>query len=79
MTKKYRLKGGDLIVATSAAEFLHKLHIGSRFDNKGTDTDYMQRFAHRLEELEGYRVKTDNPDAFLSDLLHCGFVSIEQP
>jgi hypothetical protein len=77
MTKKYRLKGGDLIVAASAAEFLHKLHSGSRFDNKGTDADYMQRFAHRLEELEGYRVKTDNPDVFLSDLLHRGFVRIE--
>ena len=53
--------------------FLHQLHTGSRFDSEGTDTDYMVRFAHRLQELEGYLVSTDNPDAFLADLIRHGF------
>ena len=78
MTKtKYRLKGGDLIVAASAADFLHQLHEGSRFDHDGTDTEYMQRFAHRLEELEGYLVRTDNPAHFLADLIEWGFAWVE--
>ena len=78
MTKtKYRLKGGDLIVAASAADFLHQLHEGSRFDHDGTDTEYMQRFAHRLEELEGYLVRTDNPGDFLADLIERGFAWVE--
>lgn len=78
MTKtKYRLKGGDLIVAASAADFLHQLHVGSRFDHDGTDTEYMQRFAHRLEELEGYLVRTDNPAHFLADLIERGFAWVE--
>ena len=78
MTKtKYRLKGGDLIVAASAADFLHHLHGGSRFDHDGTDTEYMQRFAHRLEELEGYLVRTDNPAHFLADLIEQGFAWVE--
>ena len=78
MTKtKYRLRGGDLIVAASAADFLRQLHVGSRFDHYDTDTEYMQRFAHRLEELEGYLVRTDNPAHFLADLIERGFVWVE--
>lgn len=78
MTKtKYRLKGGDLIVAASSADFLHQLHAGSRFDYEGTDNEYMQRFAHRLEELEGYLVRTDNPAHFLADLIERGFAWVE--
>lgn len=78
MTKtKYRLKGGDLIVAASAADFLHQLHVGSRFDHDGTDTEYMQRFARRLEELESNLVRTDNPAHFLADLIERGFAWVE--
>ncbi|WP_455079705.1 hypothetical protein [Prevotella melaninogenica] len=77
MLTTYRLKDGDKIVATSPADFLHQLHTGSRFDSEGTDTDYMVRFAHRLQELEGYLVSTDNPDAFLADLIRHGFVTVD--
>ena len=77
MLNIYRLKDGDKIVATSPADFLHQLHTGSRFDSEGTDEDYMVRFAHRLQELEGYLVSTDNPDAFLADLIRHGFVTVE--
>ena len=76
--KTYRIKGDNhKIVAYSPEEFLRQLHAGSRFDSEGTDTEYMQRFAHRLQELEGYLVNTDSPDTFLADLISHGFVSIE--
>lgn len=74
MLTTYRLKGGDKIVATSPADFLHQLRTGSRFDSQGTDNDYMVRFAHRLQELEGYLVSTESPEAFLADLIAHGFV-----
>ena len=41
MLTTYRLKGGDKIVATSPAAFLHQLRTGSRFDSEGTDEEYM--------------------------------------
>lgn len=76
--KTYRIKGDNhRIVAYSPEEFLHQLHAGSRFDSEGTDAEYMQRFALRLQELEGYLVSTDSPAAFLADLISHGFVSIE--
>ena len=76
--KTYHIKGDNhRIVAYSPEEFLHQLHAGSRFDSEGTDEEYMVRFAHRLQELEGYLVNTDSPDTFLADLISHGFVSIE--
>ena len=78
MLTTYRLKDGDKIVATSPADFLHQLRTGSRFDSEGTDEDYMVRFAHRLQELEGYLVSTDSPEAFLADLINRGFVTVEK-
>lgn len=74
MTITYMLKDGDRVVATSPADFLHQLRTGSRFDSQGTDNDYMVRFAHRLQELEGYLVSTESPEAFLADLLAHDFV-----
>ena len=76
--KTYHIKGDNhKIVAYSPEEFLRLLHAGSRFDSEGTDTEYMQRFAHRLQELEGYLVSTDSPEAFLADLIAHGFVTVE--
>ena len=77
--KTYRVKGDNhKIVAYSPEEFLRQLHAGSRFDSEGTDTEYMQRFAHRLQELEGYLISTNSPEAFLTDLISNGFVSVEK-
>ena len=76
--KIYRIKGDEhKIVAYSPEEFLRQLHAGSRFDSEGTDAEYMQHFALRLQELEGYLVSTDSPAAFLADLISHGFVSVE--
>ena len=78
MTTTYTLRGGDRIVATSPTDFLHQLRTGSRFDSQGTDDEYMVRFAHRLQELEGYLVSTSSSDAFLAALLSNGFVTVEK-
>lgn len=78
MTITYMLKDGDRVVATSPADFLHQLRTGSRFDSQGTDNDYMVRFAHRLQELEGYLVSTNSPETFLADLINRGFVTVEK-
>lgn len=78
MLTTYRLKDGDKIVATTPADFLHQLRTGSRFDSEGTDEEYMVRFAHRLQELEGYLVSTDSSNAFLADLINNGFVTVEK-
>lgn len=76
--KTYHIKGDEhKIVAYSPEEFLRQLHAGSRFDSEGTDAEYMQHFALRLQELEGYLVSTDSPEAFLADLISHGFVSAE--
>lgn len=74
MKRTYRIKGGDTIVAATPQEFVQELHEGSRFDFGGTDTEYMERFAIRLEQLEGYRIRTDTPETFLGDLIEHGFV-----
>ena len=59
MTTTYTLRDGGRIAATSPADFLHQLHVSSFFDNEGTDEEYMQRFAHRLKQLDGSIVRTD--------------------
>lgn len=74
MNKTYTLKGGDTIEAATPQEFVRELRLGSRFDSGGTDTEYMERFAKRLEQLEGYRVRTTTPEEFLDDLITHGFV-----
>jgi len=77
--KTYHVKGDNhIIVAYSPEEFLHQLRTGSRFDSEGTDEEYMVRFARRLQELEGYLVSTDSPEAFLADLIRHGFVNVER-
>ena len=77
--KIYRIKGDNhKIVAYSPEEFLRQLHAGSRFDSEGTDMEYMVRFAHRLQELEGYLVSTASPETFLADLINRGFVTVEK-
>lgn len=74
MNKTYRLKGGDTIVAATPSEFVTKLHEGSRFDSSGSDEEYMERFAERLRQLEGCRIRTATPEEFLDDLITHGFV-----
>lgn len=76
MTTTYTLRDGGRITATSPTDFVHQLHIGSFFDNQGTDAEYMQRFAKRIQELDGTVIRTECPDYFLADLIDSGFVVI---
>lgn len=72
--KKYNLKDGDTIVATSATDFVTKLREGSLFDFDCSDQEYMYQFAHRCEVQTGALIRTDSPDNFLKDLEDTGFV-----
>lgn len=74
----YTLRDGSTIAATSPQDFISQLHHGSRFDAHGTDQEYMQRFARRLQELDGTAIRTDTADHFLADLLESGFAAIER-
>lgn len=40
----------------------------------GSGTEYMERFAERLRQLEGIRIRTATPGEFLDDLITHGFV-----
>lgn len=75
-TTTYTLRGGDIITATSPSDFVSQLHLGSRFDHGGTDQQYMQRFAHRLHQLDGTTIRATSPGEFLADLIVCGFVTV---
>lgn len=74
MNKTYTLKGGDTIEAATPSEFVTRLHEGSRFDSGGSDAEYMERFAERLRQLEGIRIRTATAGEFLDDLITHGFV-----
>lgn len=74
----YTLRDGGTIAATSPQDFISQLHHGSWFDAHGTDQEYMQRFARRLQELAGTAIRTDTADHFLADLLESGFVSRQE-
>jgi hypothetical protein len=71
--KKYKLNDGGTIDAASAFEFLEQLHRGSLFDCEGTHDEYMHRFAERYEIATGIKIRSDNPDDFLLDLIAAGY------
>lgn len=74
----YTLRDGGIIAATSPQDFISQLHHASWFDAHGTDQEYMQRFARRLQELDGTTIRTDTAAHFLADLLESGFVSRQE-
>ena len=75
-TTTYTLRGGEIITATSPSDFVRQLHDGSRFDQGGTDHDYMIRFACRLHQFDGSIVRATDPDLFLADLIRCGYATV---
>ena len=72
---QYTLKGGSIICATSAKDFLQKLHRLSQSSHKMPENEFLKQFANRVAMSEDYSVRTDNPGVFLADLLAHGFVT----
>lgn len=72
----YKLRDGGTITASSAADFVGQLHRGSKFDNQGSDQEYMYRFADRYHDMTGIVVRTDSAVHFLDDLVSSGYVSV---
>ncbi len=77
MERVYKLRDGGTITATCAADFVGQLHRGSKFDNQGSDQEYMYRFADRYHDMTGVAVRTDNAEHFLGDLISSGYVSVD--
>lgn len=74
----YILQDGGKITATCASEFVTRLREGSRFDSDCTDEEYMSNFADRYKELYGVSISDETPEAFLHDLISCGYASEEK-
>lgn len=74
--KKYRLADGGIITATTATEFVRKLHKSSYFESSGTDHEYMISFCDRYQQLCGKVVDISTPESFLADLLEQRYVEI---
>lgn len=72
---RYTLKGGSVVYATSAKNFLQKLRQCSRYPSHASDREFMMQFADRLETKHGCHIRFDNPGVFLADLLAHGLVS----
>lgn len=71
----YTLQDGGKITVTCASEFVTRLREGSRFDSDCTDEEYMSNFADRYKELHGVSISDETPEAFLHDLISCGYAS----
>lgn len=71
-----RIQHPYTIFAHSPADFLRALQVYQKLDCECTGLEYMRRFAQYVRQFEGYDVRTDSPDSFLSDLLFHRFVLI---
>ena len=74
-TTNYILQDGGKITATCASQFVTRLREGSRFDFDCSDEEFMSNFADRYKELHGIPISDDSPEAFLHDLITCGYAS----
>lgn len=77
-TTNYILQDGGKITATCASEFVTRLREGSRFDSDCSDEEYMSNFAARYKELHGVSISDETPEAFLYDLISCGYAFEEK-
>lgn len=73
----YKLKDGGVINASTPAEFVTNMRKSSRFDSDCSDAQYMENFAHRFKNQEGFNISSETPTHFLQDLLANGFVRQE--
>jgi hypothetical protein len=76
INKTYRLADGGVITASTAIDFVRKLHKSSFFDSRGTEHEYMISFCDRYKQLCGKVVDISTPESFLADLLEQHYVEI---
>lgn len=62
-------------IAPAHPGFVIRLREESRFDSDCTDEEYMSNFADRYKELHGVSISDETPEAFLHDLISCGYAS----
>ena len=73
--KKYTLKDGGVINASTPQEFVTKLRESSKFDHDCTDEEYMKNFAQRFKIQSGEELDTTSPTTFLESLKSTDFIT----
>ena len=76
INKIYRLVDGGVITASTATEFVSKLHQSSYFETGGTDRDYMISFAERYHQMHGVVLDTSTSESFLTALIEQRYIQL---
>lgn len=71
----YRFFDNYVVSASSADEFVSKLHKSSIF-HSADDACYMQQLSKRAYVIYGYGIRYDTTANFLNDLISCKLVDI---
>ncbi len=74
INQTYRLADGGVITASTATEFVSKLHQSSYFEQGGPDRDYMISFAERYNQMHGVVLDTSTPEFFLTSLIEQNYI-----
>ena len=76
INKTYRLVDGGVITASTATEFVNRLHQSSYFEQGGPDRDYMISFAERYNQMHGVVLDTSTPESFLTSLIEQNYIQL---
>ena len=71
----YRFFDNYVVSASSASEFVSKLHNSSIFPS-ANDACYMQQLSKRAYVIFGYSIRSDSAENFLNDLIVFKLVDI---
>lgn len=76
INQTYRLADGGVITASTATEFVSKLHQSSYFEQGGPDRDYMISFAERYNQMHGVVLDTSTPESFFTALIEQCYIQL---
>ncbi len=76
INKTYRLVDGGVITASTATEFVNRLHQSSYFEQGGPDRDYMISFAERYNQMHGVVIDTSTSESFFTALIEQRYIQL---
>lgn len=79
MKRIYLFSGGGFVVATSATDFVTKMHHSSLFDRYEDDARFMDAVARRCALQTGAFIDTTDATTFLMSLMTHDFVVVINP
>jgi hypothetical protein len=68
-----RTKDGDILLGATAEELITELRQTS-YTPTTSNRQFMADLAHRTLLQNGRRIRTDNPDNFIADLIEAGLL-----